>query len=218
VDDGYPFLTALYTEDPCALQQTLTPTPLIVGSGVEGAQLTGTPGAWDAGVSLTFAWLLDGAVIANETNPLYVPVASDVGKTVTFQVTSTKAGYRRVVKVSAGKAITAKPVVPVVPPTTKKNSVVIGGFAGNAWWMPAALPKGVTKFTKANKTAKAITCVGIVAPGGSQAWLKTLGLKRAALACGLVKSALPKVKVTLTWAVAKKADTVQRGVKIVITK
>ena len=108
-------------------------------------------------------------------------------------------------------------IVPVVPPT-KQVSVVIGGFAGNAWWMPAALPKGVAKFTKANKKAKAITCVGIVAPGGSKTWLKTLGLKRAALACGLVKSALPTVKVTLTYAVAKKTDTVQRGVKLVLTK
>ena len=214
-NDGYPVLTGNYNEDPCASPQTLTPTPTIIGSGVEGSQLTGNPGSWDAGVTLTFAWLLDGVVIANETNPAYTPVTGDVGKTVTFRVTSTKSGYRTVVKTSVGKVITAKPVI-VVPKTP--TDVTVGGFAGNSWWIPVGFVSAIKAGVKAHGKATSVTCVGIVAPGGNKAWQKTLGLKRAALACSTAKSFNSKLKTKLSWKVAAATDKVLRGATLKFNK
>ena len=213
--NGYPILTSHYEEDPCLLAQTLSPTPTITGSGYVGAALTGVPGTWDAGTTQTFAWLVDNQVVAGETATTYTPAAGDLGKTVQFRVISTKSGYREITALSTGKIIKEKPVPPV---KTKETSISIGGFVGDSWWAPAKFPSGVLKFAKSHKTAKAITCVGIVAPGGSPAWQKTLGLKRAQLACSYLKVALPKVKFKLTWQVAKKSDAVLRGVKLIVTK
>jgi hypothetical protein len=217
-NDGYPILTSSYTENPCALDQTLTPTPAITGTGVEGAQLTGDPGTWDAGVTLTFAWLRDGVVIANETNPMYVPVAADVAKSITFRVTSTKSGYKTVVKTSAGKLITAKPAVVVPPKVAKTIDVSLGGFAGNSWWIPAGFVSGIKAAVKARSKATALTCVGVVAPGGNKDWQKKLGLKRAELACAIAKTFNSKLKTTLTWKVAAKNDKIQRGATLKFNK
>lgn len=212
VEGGYPVLTALYTEDPCSLPQTLTPTPVITGTGVEGSALTGNPGTWDSGVTLTFAWLRDGIVIANETGSSYVPVAADVAKTITFRVTSTKADYRPVVKTSLGKLVSAKPAVVVVPPKLAGSpEVKLGGFGANAWWIPKGFVSGIKAAVKARSKATTLTCIGIVGTSGNKEWQKKLGLKRAELACAIAKSFNSKLKTTLTWKVAAKNDKIQRG-------
>lgn len=203
-EDGYPFISTFYTEDPCLDPQSLTPTPTISGTGVEGSALTGTPGTWDAGVALVFAWLADGVVIANETNATYTPVVGDVGKIVTFRVTSTKSGYRTVVKTSLGKTITAIPVV-------SNLEITVGGFAGNSWWVPVGFWKSIKAGVKAHKNATTITCIGIVAAHPSKAWQKKLGLNRAALACATAKFLNPKLKTKLSWKISKASDKVQRG-------
>jgi hypothetical protein len=209
-ENGYPFITDFYTEDPCLGAQILTPTPTISGSGVEGSQLTGEPGTWDAGTTLVFAWFADGVLIANETGATYLPVAGDVGKVITFRVTSSKADFRTVVKTSLGKTITAIPVVPVV----SNLEITVGGFTGNSWWVPVGFWKSIKAGVKAHKTATTITCVGIVAPGGFKSWQKKLGLNRAALACATAKFLNPKLKTKLSWKIAKASDEVQRGAKI----
>lgn len=215
---GYPILTRGYIEDPCLLDQTLTPTPVITGTGVEGSALTGNPGTWDSGVALTYQWLRDGVVIANETAVTYLPVSADVAKTITFKVTSTKSGYREVSKVSAGKLIKAKPAVVVPPKVVKLPEVTLGGFAGNSWWIPAGFVSGIKSSVKANPKSTSVTCVGIVAPGGNKTWQKTLGLKRAELACSIAKSFNSKLKTTLTWKVAAKSDKIQRGASLRFNK
>lgn len=214
-NSGNPYLTALYDQDPCLLAQTLTPTPTISGTGVEGSVLTAVPGTWDSGVTLTYKWNLDGNVISGATASTYTPVAGDVGKTVTVTVRSEKSGYRAVEKTSAGKVITAKPVI---TPSNSKNVLSIGGFAGNTWWAPLGFESKIKSAVKAHPKASQVTCVGIVAPGGWPAWQKTLGLKRAALACGVVNSANSKIKVKLTWKVAKSSDAVLRGVQVIFNK
>lgn len=206
-EDGYPFISAFYTEDPCLEAQSLTPTPTISGSGVEGSQLTGDPGTWDAGVTLVFAWFADGVLIANETGATYLPVSGDVGKVITFRVTSSKADYRTVVKTSLGKTITAIPVI-------SNLEITVGGFAGNSWWVPVGFWKGIKAGVKAHKNATIITCVGIVSSHPSKAWQKKLGLNRAALACATAKILNPKLKTKLSWKIANSSAKIQRGATI----
>jgi hypothetical protein len=209
-EDGYPFISAFYAEDPCLSAQTLTPTPTISGSGVEGAQLTGEPGTWDLGTTLVFAWLADGNVIANQTGSTYTPVAGDVGKVISFRVTSTKEGFGTVARTSLGKTISASPSVP----EASNLEITIGGFAGNSWWVPAGYWKSIRAGVKGHKTSTTVTCVGIVAPGGFKSWQKKLGLNRAALACAAVKLLNPKLKTKLSWKIARASDVVQRGITI----
>lgn len=218
---GYPFITGHYKEDPCAADQALKPTPTVTGTGIEGAQLTGNPGAWDSGTTLTFAWLVDGEVISNQAGNTYTPVAGDVGKTITFRVTSSKALFKTVVKSSAGIVITAKPDVVIVEPTkrpTTKLEVTVGGFAGNSWWIPKGFVAAIKSAVKAHSKATTVTCVGIVSAGGSKSWQKTLGLKRATLACAVAKSFNAKLKTKVTFKVANAKDKVQRGATLTFNK
>ena len=227
VNDGYPFLGLGLTADPCVQTQTLKPTPTIAGSGVEGSALTGVPGTWDTGVTLAYAWLVDGQVVAGSVTTTYTPQVVDVTKTLTFRVTSTRSGYVTVVNTSVGLVVTAKPVPPVVPPVVKpvkpgvktsKLETVVGGFAGNAWWIPTGFVASIKATVKSHSKATTVICTGIVAPGGDKAWLKKLGLKRAELACAFVKANNKKLKVTLAWKVAKKGEKVQRGAALKFNK
>jgi hypothetical protein len=163
---------------------------------------------------LVFAWLADGTVIANATALTYIPETGDVGKSITFRVTSTKAGFRTVVKISLGKTITAIPVAPI----SSNLQITVGGFAGNSWWVPAGFWKSIKAGVKAHKNATTITCVGIVGAHPSKAWQKTLGLNRAALACATAKFLNPKLKTKLSWKVAKSSDRVKRGATIVFNR
>ena len=215
-NDGYPFLTGAYKSDPCLPSLTNATAPLITGTGVVGKTLAINKGAWDAGVTFTYQWKLDGANINGATAATYKPIASQVGKTITVVLTGTKAGYRTEVKNSSNNVVVeAAPVPPVVKaPTT----VTIGGFAGNSWWAPSGFTVGIKNGFKAHSKATSVTCTGIVAPGGWPAWQKTLGLKRAALGCAALKSLNPKLKVTLAWKIAKPTDAVLRGIEFKFNK
>lgn len=217
-NDGYPFITSLYSEDPCLQVQSLTPFAVISGSGVEGETLTGSSGTWDAGTTQTLQWRRNNTPIDGATATTYIPVAGDVGNTITFVVTSTKPGYQNVMRYSIGITITAKPEVVVPPKKNTKLSVAVGGFAGNSWWVPKGFAAAIKKAGKAHAKATTVTCTGIVAPGGTATWQKTLGLKRAVLGCAFVISNNPKLKVKLAWKVAKKSDAVLRGVELKFNK
>ena len=78
-----------------ALAQTLQPTPTIIGTPKVGTTLTGDPGTWDAGTSLTYQWLADGTPIGGATGLTYDPTPAELGKAMTFAVTSTKAARTR---------------------------------------------------------------------------------------------------------------------------
>ena len=76
--------------------QVSIPTIGITGLTRLGKTLTGFNGAWDSGVKLTYSWLRDGLVIPNAFAKSYKLTAADVGHTLTFKMTSTKAGYTTV--------------------------------------------------------------------------------------------------------------------------
>lgn len=210
INDGYPFITSFYRAEPCLSAQALTPTPTISGTGVEGDELTAEAGTWDAGVQLSFSWFAGSSIIPGANTTTFTPGADLVGQTITFKVISTKTGYQIVEKVSLGKLVSARAVIP----TPSNLSITFGGFTANSWWVPTGFWKSIKAGVKGHKTATTITCVGIVAPGGFKSWQKKLGLNRAALACSAAKILNPNLKTKLSWKVAKASDAVQRGVTI----
>ena len=193
----------------------LKPVPTITGSGTVGDELTANPGTWDADVVLTYKWFLNGVEIAGATMATFTPGADQVGGVISVQVTGTKAGYGTEVKLSTSnktiKAVVVKPVV-------KSKSTSFGEMAGNSWWMSDAMKSGIRKAVKANSKATSLVCVGIVKPGGTKAWMKTLGLKRAETSCWIAKMANPKLKVTYKYVISKPADKVQRGFTLTFNK
>jgi uncharacterized repeat protein (TIGR01451 family) len=104
--DGYS--TTTRTSAPTAAVgaggQGSTPVPMITGTPKVGALLTGVPGDWDAGTTLTYQWLVDGAPVDGANSPTFTPAAGQLGAVVTFAVTSTKGGYATVTRTSAPTA------------------------------------------------------------------------------------------------------------------
>ncbi|XAS71270.1 carboxypeptidase regulatory-like domain-containing protein [Micrococcaceae bacterium Sec5.1] len=81
------------------------PVPTITGTPKVGSTLTAVPGVWGpAPVTLTYQWKANGLVITGATAATYVPIAGDVGKTITVTVTGSKIGYTTASKTSAATA------------------------------------------------------------------------------------------------------------------
>ena len=72
---------------------SLTPVPVVVGSGVVGTSLSVNPGSWDSGVALSYQWLKNGAPIAGRAGSEYLVSASDFGSSISVRVSGSKAGY-----------------------------------------------------------------------------------------------------------------------------
>ena len=89
------------------LAQTLQPTPTISGTPKVGLTLTGEPGTWDADTVLSYQWLADGIAIESATALTYDLTQAELGKVITFKVTSTKPTYETVTKESAATAAVA---------------------------------------------------------------------------------------------------------------
>ena len=193
----------------------LKPVPTITGTGTVGNELTANAGTWDADVALAYKWFLNGVEIAGATMATYTPTEDQVGGVISVEVTGTKAGYGTEVKLSTANK-TVKAVV--VKTIAKSVSVSIGEMSGNSWWMTDAMKSSVRKAVKANSKATSLVCTGIVKPGGTKAWLKTLGLKRAETGCWIAKLQNPKLKVSYQYVVSKPGDKVQRGFKLTFTK
>jgi secreted trypsin-like serine protease len=77
-----------------------TPTPLVSGTRGIGKLLTATAGTWDAGVSLRYQWLRNGAPIVGATGSSYQLTAADYGTWTTVTVTGSKPGYTSVTQSS----------------------------------------------------------------------------------------------------------------------
>jgi uncharacterized protein YjbI with pentapeptide repeats len=78
---------------------------LVVGKLTVGSILTGKPGNWLAGTSLSFQWLRDGVAIKDATLTSYTLSSEDRGHVIQFQVTASKRGYIDQVKSSIAKSI-----------------------------------------------------------------------------------------------------------------
>lgn len=97
-------------------KQTLTPTPVLSGTIQVGNTITANIGTWDASTVKTNRWLRDGVAIAGATGTTYVLGADDVGKIVSFEVTSTKTSFQNEVRSAAlSSAVPTPQLVPVTP-------------------------------------------------------------------------------------------------------
>ena len=83
------------------LAQTLQPTPTISGTPQVGATLTGDPGIWDAGTAQAYQWLADGIAIESATGLTFDLTQAELGRKMTFRVSSTRPTYESVTKESA---------------------------------------------------------------------------------------------------------------------
>ncbi|KQW49401.1 hypothetical protein ASC77_12080 [Nocardioides sp. Root1257] len=113
--------------------QVLQPTPTITGTPRAGSASTGVPGTWDSGTTRTYQWLVDGTPVDGATTTSYTPTLDQIGKALTFQVTSKKTAYDDVVKTSApstivglAQTLTPKPTITGTP----KVDVVLAADPG----------------------------------------------------------------------------------------
>ena len=83
---------------------TLTPTPVLTGTPKVGVSYIASPGAWDDGVTLTYAWAANGTPIGGATAVAFTPTAAQLGQTLTLTVTGTKPGIPPVSRTSAATA------------------------------------------------------------------------------------------------------------------
>ena len=84
--------------------QSSTPTPTVTGTPQVGVQLTGVPGTWDSGVTLTYQWLAAGSPVVGATGTTFTPTSDQLGSPLTFAVTGTRSGYATVTRTSAATA------------------------------------------------------------------------------------------------------------------
>lgn len=120
--------------------------PSITGTAQVGQTLTADPGTWTpSGVTFAYQWKANGTDIAGADDSTYVPVAGDVGKTITVRVTGSKAGHNPASATSsATAAVTAAPpgeviansAVPTVSGTAQVGKTLT---ASTGTWTPGGL-------------------------------------------------------------------------------
>jgi hypothetical protein len=100
-----------YSEDTETKTVTLgtflkNPTPKIVGVAKVKQTLSAVAGSWDSGVTLTYMWLRNRAVISKATSAKYKLTAADKGKKIYVIVIGKKHGYETMPRES--KPVTIK--------------------------------------------------------------------------------------------------------------
>lgn len=105
-------------------KQTLTPTPVLSGGVQVGNIISANIGTWDASTVKTNRWLRDGVAISGATGTTYTLGADDVGKIVSFEVTSTKTGFQNEVKTAALSGAVPSPQLVAVTPQISGTAVL----------------------------------------------------------------------------------------------
>jgi hypothetical protein len=114
-------------------KQTLTPTPVLSGTIQVGNTITANIGTWDTSTVKTFRWLRDGVAIAGATTTQYVLGSEDVGKIVSFEVTSTRTNYQQEIRTAAlATVVPAAQLLSVTPPVISGNTV-LGSTLVSTW-------------------------------------------------------------------------------------
>jgi uncharacterized protein YjbI with pentapeptide repeats len=94
-------------------------SPSITGTGQVGTKLTATSAGWAEGVTLTYAWTLDGKPIVGETNSSYAVRVEDIGKKINAIVSGSMQGY-------AASSIKSPDYLVPFPLLSVKNAVISG--------------------------------------------------------------------------------------------
>jgi hypothetical protein len=101
------------------------PVPTIAGTTTVGSLLTAKVGAWDAGVTLSYAWSRDGTAISGATSKTYKLATADGGRVITVKVTGTRTGYVSVTRTSLKSAPVAK-LISISPTPLITGSPAVG--------------------------------------------------------------------------------------------
>ena len=114
---GYPSVQA--TSDPRTVAPgtlTVTASPALSGTAKVGSRLTTTTGTWSRkDLTFTYQWFSGGTPVAGATAASYVARSTDVGKTITAQVSGGRGGYTTL-------ASSTTPTARVAPGTLKRRS------------------------------------------------------------------------------------------------
>lgn len=192
---------------------TATPTPTVSGSPVVGQTLTATPGVWGpAPVTLSYQWFSGGSLIAGATSASYKPVAADVGKSITVQVTGSKAGYTTAQRTSVGTAAVAATPLPALTtmPTPKISGTVKVGSkltAKAGTWKPSKVSlayqwsRGGTPIAGATKSTYTLVgedagqAITVAVTGSKSGYTSATKTSKATkkVASGTLKTAAPKI-------------------------
>ncbi|TCI99685.1 M1 family aminopeptidase [Aeromicrobium sp. IC_218] len=113
--------------------QVLQPTPTIGGPARAQSPVVGDPGTWDGGTTRTYQWYVDGTAVDGATGTSYTPTLEQIGRALTFEVTSTRVGYASVTRTSApstvvGLAQTSTPTPTITgTPTVGEQLTAVAG-------------------------------------------------------------------------------------------
>ena len=88
------------------LDFTSTPDPRIIGSGVQGQQLTVVTPTWTPETSFTYQWYRDDVKITGQTRESFTPSAGMIGSDIHVVVASTRNGYNVVSRPSLKVRVT----------------------------------------------------------------------------------------------------------------
>ena len=128
---------------------TNSSVPTISGTAQVGQTLTATTGTWTHNpTSFTYQWNRAGTAIGGATASAYVPVAGDIGNTLTVSVTASNSGGTS------------------SPATSVPTAAVIGaGSTFTAGWNPSTTPSvGALLFTGHLNAAGGVSSGGVVLP------------------------------------------------------
>jgi uncharacterized protein YjbI with pentapeptide repeats len=133
-----------------------SPNPKVNGAFKVGQTLRAVSGDWEDGVTLSYLWIRDGALLANPSNSSsYTLTAADLGKRISLQVTGSLAGFTTVNRVSVASKVltgTMNVTTPKISGTAKSGSTlkvttsawVEGSKITYQWLSNGAVIKGAT--------------------------------------------------------------------------
>lgn len=160
-------------------KQTLTPTPVLSGVVQVGNMITANIGTWDASTVKTNRWLRDGVAIAGATGTTYTLGADDVGKIVSFEVTSTKTGFQNEVKTAALSVAVPNPQLVAVTPQISGTALLgstLTAAPGN-WGTGVTLIYQWLRNGLAISGANALTYVPVTQDIGTKISVRVTGTK-----------------------------------------
>ncbi len=115
---------------------TRIPTPTISGSATYGSTLTANPGTWGVpSVHFSYQWRSNGIVVGGATAITYHVSASDIGHTISVDVTAAAPGYQsRAVTSSRTPAVPTPPVTGTTATRTQRMSRSTLNSNQNGWY------------------------------------------------------------------------------------
>lgn len=196
--------------------------PTISGTVQSGQTLTGTPGTFTGGGTVTNQWYASGSSITGATGTTLTLTDAQVGKTITLRSTATKGTETASSESVATAAVTASQTASTVTATSTagtygasapKLSVTVAPTSAtgtvSAFRGTTKIASGTLKSGKATLTPTSKTSVPV---GSTTVTLKYAGDTQTAPSQGTVKATVKKGKATIT------AKPVTRTIKAKKTK